>query len=349
MAEVDKIVQVYITRETTQVETKDFDIPLILAARPAVDTTELGYDAARTTVHSDLESVATMFGIASVHYAIAAKLLGQQIRPKEIVIGLVDQGEAYDTALVEVIADNNDWIALVADKKDDATILALATMIQGMRKIYGTSSSGAGIITSGDTDIGAQLLALGFDKTFCIYDPLAETNHPEAGWIGGQLPELPGSNTWSLKKAAGVSTTKLSDTALGYLRDKNVNFFHRVAGVNIFQDGKMADGEFIDNMIFVLWVEARIKEAIFSRMVNKKKIPLTKAGAALIEAEIRAVLEQGVRQGGISPDVPIYVEAPDPDLIPINQRAARVFGDFQFAFRLAGAGHTVIVRGVAEV
>lgn len=348
MAEVDKIVQVYITRETTQIETASFDIPLIVAQRPAAS--ETGEDADRVTVHSDLESVATMFGLGSVHYQMASKLLGQQLRPREIIIGLVESDETYPQAIVEISKDNNEWLAVMIDDKTPSTIKEVAAYIQGVSKVFGASTSDTTIPTSEDTaDLGSELLALGYDHTFWVYDPQAETNHPEAGWIGGQLPELPGSNTWSLKKAAGVATTKLDDTQLGYIRDKKGNFFHRVAGVNIFQDGVMADGEFIDNVIFVMWCEARIKEGIFGRMANKKKIPLTKAGAMLVENEIRSVLEQGVRQGGISEDYPIYVESPDPDLMPANQRAARIFGDFKFEFRLAGAAHSVVVRGVASV
>lgn len=346
MAEVDKIVQVYISRETTQVETASFDIPLIVAQRPALG--ETGEGLPRTTVYSDLEAIAEAFGLTSDVYTISAKLLGQQLKPREIVVGLVEEEETYETAIAAVSKDNNEWIGIITADKSVATILGVAAYAQGANKVYVVSSSEATIPTAGSDDIGSQLLALGYSNTALIYDPEAETNHPEAGWVGGQLPELAGSNTWSLKKAAGVATANLDDTQIGYLRDKNVNFFHRVAGVNIFQDGKTSEGEFIDNIIFVMWTEARIKEAIFSRLVNKKKIPLTKAGAMIIENEIRGVLEQGIRQGGISEDYPIYVESPNPDDIPNNQRASRVFGDFKFEFRLAGAGHSVIVRGVAS-
>lgn len=85
---------------------------------------------------------------------------------------------------------------------------------------------------------------------------------------------------------------------------------------------------------------------MFYRIINKKKLPFTQAGATIIGAEIRSVLSQGVANGGIA-DAPAFkVTEPNVLAIPEVQRAQRIMGDFKFEARLAGAAHTVIIRGV---
>ena len=84
-------------------------------------------------------------------------------------------------------------------------------------------------------------------------------------------------------------------------------------------------------------------------MINSKKVPYTRRGAAVIENEIRTVLSQGVANGGIADDTPYIVVSPDPLAISPTLRAQRVMGDFTFTARLGAAVHKVVVRGVVGV
>lgn len=88
-----------------------------------------------------------------------------------------------------------------------------------------------------------------------------------------------------------------------------------------------------------------MQEQIMFRFVNKKKIPMTRAGMTIFENEIRSVLAQGVQNGGISEDVPFTVSSPDPVTMPDNTRANRVAETFTFEARLAGAASRVVIRG----
>ena len=346
MAEIDNIVDVQISRETTQIDTASFDIPLILVK--SVDATAEDL-VTRRNVYTDLEGVSAGEGIDSNAYQIASKLLGQDLRPTKVLVGYVASDETYEACLMKVVEEDNQWFVLVCEDHTTATQLALASAIQGMRKIYGTSTQDIEVTGAIGEDIGSQLYNKNYNQTFIIYSANADTDFPEAAWIGGQIPEVAGSNTWTLKQGAAVTVDTLSDTQRANLRSKQVNMFTRVAGVSVFQDGVMADGSWIDEIIFIMWCEARIKEAIFFRLLNSKKVPMTRTGATIIENEIRSILNQGVRQGGIADDTPYYVEAPDPMQMNPNDRAKRALGDFKFEFRLAGAVHSVKVRGVATV
>ena len=257
--------------------------------------------------------------------------------------------ETWPDALEAVQDENDDWYALVAESRTAADQLALAGVIEAQRKIYVTATADPVAVTTGTTDIAKQLSDLNYDRTAVVYLTNADTQYPECVWVGSQLPEVPGSNTWNLKQGSGITVDSLSETKKTNLRNKKCNFYTRKAGVEIFQDGVMASGEYIDTIIFVDWLYARLQEAIFFRLINSKKVPYTRRGAAVIENEIRTVLSQGVANGGIADDTPYVVVAPDPLAIPPTLRAQRIMGDFTFTARLAGAVHKVIVRGTVGV
>lgn len=257
--------------------------------------------------------------------------------------------ETWTDAIAAIEDENNDWYALTCESHVKADILEVAAAIQAREKIYGTSSSDADLLTTAITDVGTALSDLNYDRTFIVYSATANTEFPECAWIGSQLPEVPGSNDWDLKSVSGVTVSSLSSTQKTNLRAKEVNFYTRKSGVEIFQDGDMSSGTPIDETIFIDWLTARLQESVFFRLVNSKKIPMTRAGATIIENEIRSVMSEGVRNGGIA-DAPAYtVISPDPLAIPPAQRAQRIMGDFVISFRLAGSVRKVVITGTATL
>ena len=343
---IGQIVEVYISRETAQIDTASFDIPLILVTLPDVSGDPADVSE-RVKVYTSLEAVADDFAVTTSAYKATQKLLGGDIRPSRFMIGVKTEDESYTEALQACVEYNNDWYALIIESKAIADIKLAAAFIQAQRKIFGASSKDVNILDPVETaDIGSWLKDGGYDRTFLVYHKDADTDFPEAAWIGTQLPEVPGSNTWAFKGGAGVQISRLTSSNTSALNAKNVNYFTRVAGVNMFQTGCTSEGEWIDTMIFIDWVQARIQEQVFYRLATRKKIPMTQPGALIIEAEIRSVLDQGVRNGGIAEAPPYTVQSPDVLLIPEVQRAQRVMGDFKFQARLAGAVHKVIIRGV---
>lgn len=346
---IGQIVEVYISRETARIDTASFDIPLILVALPDITPGTPADVSERVKTYTSLEAVADDFAVTSNAYKITQKLLGGDIRPARFMIGVKTEEETYTEALQACVDYNNDWYALIIESKLAADIKLAAAFIQAQRKIFGASSKDTDILDAvGTTDIGSWLKDGSYDRTFLVYHENADVDFPEAAWIGTQLPEVPGSNTWAFKGGAGVQISRLSSSNITVLTDKNVNYFTRIGGVNMFQNGTTSEGEWIDTMVFVDWLQARIQEQVFYRLATKKKIPMTQAGALIIEAEIRSVLDQGVRNGGIADAPPYTVQSPDVLLIPEPQRAQRVMGDFSFSARLAGACHKVVIRGVVS-
>lgn len=358
MAEnLNKVVEVYISRETAQLDTTSFNIPLLMVQLPdTIDNTDPGNPVnvpavitQRAFVFTDLAGVAAEFGVNSVAHQMATKLLSGQNRPPTFIVGVKNTQETYVQGLTAVQNENDSWYIVMLDSKVSSDILAVAAWVQAQRKLYATSSSEAGILVAADdTDIASQLFNLSYDRTFGVYSAQADTEHPEAVWVGGQITATPGSNTWAFKQASGITVQNLNPSEQAALEAKNFSYFARMAGVALFLGGMTSQGEWIDTMIFVDWMYARIQEQVFYRFATKAKIPMTQAGAVIIESEIRSVLSQGVTNGGIA-DTPQYtVTAPNVMAIPEDQRARRIMGDFKFTARLAGAVHKTVIRGVVS-
>lgn len=253
--------------------------------------------------------------------------------------------ETYVDALAAVTVVNDVWYALVADTHVVADVMALATAIQARRKIFGTSTSDSNFTSP--THIGAQLDADSLNRTFWVYLAEADTDYPEAAWIGAQLPYTPGSNDWDFKRAAGVTVSNVSDNQRTNIRAINGNMYTTVAGLNMFQDGNMSDGTPIDEIVFIDWLYARLQEGIFFRLANSLKVPFTNPGLLRIENEIRSVLAQAETNGGI--DRGWTVSTPDVLSISPTLRAQRTAGTFVFRARLQGSIRKVIINGFLSV
>ena len=225
--------------------------------------------------------------------------------------------------------------------------MALSDAVASRRKIFGTSSQDPAVITTGITDVAAVLKAKSASRTYGVYLPTADTEYPEAAWMGAQLPYTPGSNDWDFKRLSGVTVSSISDTARVNLRAKNMNMYSALGGVNVFQDGNMFDSTPIDQVIVEDFLYARLQEQIYFRLINTLKIPMTNAGLVIIENEIRSVLSQAEANGAIDRNWSVTV--PDISEVPVTMRAARTAGVFQFRVRLAGSIRRVIIQGYLSV
>lgn len=257
--------------------------------------------------------------------------------------------ESWTTTMDQIVAVEDSWYAATIESHVEADVLAVAGYIEASKKIFGTSSQAPNIKTTGTTDTFSKLKALGYQRTFGLYSATADSEFPECAWIGYQLQEQPGSNTWAYKALSGASVSVLSPTESVNVLNKNASTYERVGGLNSTVGAKMFGGEWIDVIIFVDWLEQRLKERLWQRMANSKKIPYTSAGAAIIEAEIRAQLNDGIRVGGLAESPSPKVDVPDVLTLSSNVRAQRIFEGITFDARLAGAIHFVKISGTVTV
>lgn len=259
------------------------------------------------------------------------------------------------TDALTAVSQVADYYGVMCYSHLEADILEVATFAAGNKKLHGYSTADAVAKTTAITGIMGQLKDLSRERSFGMWDEEAgiaqgdATEYPEAAWMGDRFPHAPGSATWMFKTLDGISVDSLADTESTNIRNKNGNTYELIAGVNITREGKVASGEFIDVIRGVDWLESRMEERIFSRFVNLPKIPFTNAGIAIIEAEVRAQLQEAVEAGVLDGEQPITVTSPKISSISANDRANRILPAITFEAKLAGAIHNATVKGTVTV
>lgn len=300
-----------------------------------------------TSTDMDIETAATAGGIAAAEKPYTLQFDRSLWTAQNVT---ADTGIATDLSTVRNAVDgDDDWYALFADTFGKAEITALAAAIEALFKIYLPTTFDADVLTASTTDIGSTLQASNFARTALSWHETPGVIDLGAAWGGEELPQDPGSITWKFKSLGGPAFSRLTPSELAELKGKNVNNYIRKAGNNMTQEGVTASGEFIDITRGIDFITARLQENIFGRMINLPKIPFTDPGIAVIEAEVRGVMQLGISQGIFTADPAPLVTVPLANDVDVNDRANRILPDVRFTAQLAGAIHFVEVRGVVTV
>jgi len=271
------------------------------------------------------------------------------------VAATANKGIAND--LAAIIAVNNLWYGAILCSNVDYDILQLAAAIQALKKIFIAASNDSAIATSATTDIMSVMKALSYSRSGLVFSPLNYNTGIEAGWMGGQLPAVPGSNNWAFKTVIGAQPDSLSDNQVAILigdpiagvQGKNANIYQTVGGQDITQMGTMASGQFIDITIGVDWLESTIQSNVFTALTQAAKIPYTDAGTTVLISAVKAAIDLGVANGLIDGASPITISAAPVLSVPQSQRALRIAPTITFSCRLQGAFNAVIVNGTVTV
>lgn len=263
--------------------------------------------------------------------------------------------------LAALIAVNNLWYGIVLCSNSDNDIEQLAAAVEPLTKIFiGTSQDGS-IATSSTTDILSVLKSKSYKRTALIYSPASFNLGIDAGWMGGNLPAVPGSNNWAYYTVAGISADTISSSAasniigdpVAQIAGKNGNIFQTVGGVNVMQMGQMVGGQYIDITIGLDWLKSTIQNNIYAALVAasnaSSKVPYTDLGSTAMQSQVKAAIDQGVTNGLIDGNSPITISAPLVASVSALQRQNRVAPTITFSCRLQGAFNAVIVNGTVTV
>lgn len=348
MSAINQIVQVQISQQTQAVPQAGFGIPLIIGTSNRIGSDFIRYYSSTAGMLSD------GFLTSDPEYIYASKAFSQALAPQLVGIGK-RTGGSMATDLQNIINQSNLWYALVLTDNTDADILAAAAFIETVQKIMVVASGDAAIPTSATNDLATTLKNLGYKRTALMYSASQASLGMDAAWVGGMLPTTPGAATWKFKQLVGISPDTFTDSQRTILigvpgaPGKNVNIYETVGGVNITEEGFMVGGQFIDVTIGIDWLVSTIQTNVFSSLVNLPKIPYTDQGVAVVEAQIRASLLEGITNGLIDGNTAFSVNAPLVLNVPFNDRAERLLPDVTFNCRLAGALHFIQIQGVVTV
>jgi len=309
-----------------------------------------------------LETAMASDPVVTASYASSTLTLTNQVAgtaftvkvDKNLELTNASSSETIAETMAACVAYDPDFYGIAMASRTDSDILAMAAWAEANEKLFGTCVEGTDVLDGSDnTDIASQLMLNNYYRTFCFYHE-DTSDYPEVAVMSRCFTAVPGSETWSLKRLAGVKVDPLTETQFIVLKNKNVNTFERFRNLSLTQTGKVSAGEWIDVIRFRDWLAEEIKVNVLNVLVNNEKVPYTDAGIAIIEGAIRQSLRQGQVNGGIAPveydengdkNLGYTVTVPLAANISANQKATRILEGVSFTARLSGAIHVVEIRG----
>lgn len=341
------IVNVNITRQTTSVAVAAFNVPLILSTFAKSKTTT---EFTRARSYGSLKELEDD-GWASTDavYKMANAIFAQNPSVSRVVVGRADSGDATVAAsLASIQAEDNSWYGLVVDQEMIDKAEDIAAWVEANKRLafYWTTDENVPDATK-NSDIASVLKGKSYDRAVTIWHPTAGADYPDAAWMGEGFPYDPGSSTWAYKTLKGITPDNVSGKETT-LQNKNCNYYSEVGGVNITQEGKVASGEWIDIIIGTDWIEARLRESVYSAFVNNRKIPYDDTGIAVIEGLVKGVLNEAASKGILQLDS-IVVSVPRYADIPQADKIARKLPDVKFTALYQGAIHRTTINGTISI
>ena len=344
------IVEVNITRQTTSVAVAAFNVPLILS-QFATNKTTTAFTRARV-YGSVAEMASDGWASTDAVYKIANAIFSQNPSVNKIVVGRKDSNDAtIDAALNAIANENNDWYGIVVDQALVSSFADVASWVETAKKfaIFWITDVNA-YDPSKSTDLASVLKLANRNRSAVVWHatPAGGADYPDTAWMGEGFPYEPGTSTWAYKTLNGVTPDTLLASQETALKNKNCNYYMTVGGVSITQEGKVASGEYIDIIIGTDWIEARLREAVYSALVNNRKIPYDDTGIAMIEGLVKGVLNEAASKGILQADS-IAVTVPKYADIPQADKLARKLPDVKFSALYQGAIHSVTINGTISV
>lgn len=348
-------VEIVIQDQTRPLTQQGFGLPLVFgtsAAQPYQEVTDL----------TELQG----FEASDPVYEAVASMLRQTPRPQRVAVFSIERAAPAEgdlaNALDELIDNHNNWYWLVFAPRTHETpdmgthdLVALSNWVAANGKYLVCTNEEAA--TSAEIVAAVQGLTAsmvtGRTLFFAHTDPAAESAYPDAALVGRLAPETPGAVTFKFKTLDGVAEAGFSTTEIADLHEAHAITYVEKFGVLQTSEGFSTDGTYADIQLAKDWLKARMEERISRTLFVNGKVPYDNLGIGLIIEPIKAVLQEGTRNGLIARDElgnGLYtVTAPRRQDVPVTDRANRHLPDVYWDAELAGAIHNVKVTGVVRV
>ena len=357
-----QIDEVAVTVNTLLAEGEDYTLSVVSASGTATYTYTVQNGDDDEDVLQGLETAMASDPTLTASYAsntltLTATTAGTAFRVEvdsALTVTEASPSETIAETMAACVMHDADFYGVALASRTDGDILAMAAWCEANEKLFGTCVSGSDVLDGSDnTDIASQLMLNNYYRTFSFYHT-DTSDFPEVAVMSRCFTAVPGSETWALKRLAGVKVDDLTETQFNVLKQKNVNTFEKFRNLSLTQTGKVAAGEWIDVIRFRDWLAEEIKVNVLNVLVNNEKVPYTDPGIAIVEGAIRQSLRQGQINGGIAPveydengdkNLGYTVTVPLAANISANQKATRILEGVTFTARLSGAIHVVEIRG----
>lgn len=376
---LDPVVNIIVNLSAVSAARKAFDLALL------VGTTTVIPQAERVRVYDGIdEMLEDGFTTSDRLYKAAALIFGQAKTPQHVAIGCIgtvtetpEEGDPVTRSEtpVETIqacrAANSEWyIGIYCATATKAEHVAAAEYLEAATpdSVYAYTTSDADVPTNGDGNIFAALKALNYRRSIGQYS----TKHADAisaitGWAMGAMTGTAGSAyTLAYKTEVGVETENSSGSFPSNYVDNIKNnygnvYINRGSDYDIFEEGRMADGSWFDEIIFLDKYKNDMQLAIMDLLYQNNKIAQTEAGMTQIINAIKEVCEDmhevGFIESGVWKASPLLnlktgdtlpkgylIQSDSMDAQSQADRDARKAPPIYVSLKLAGAIHHVTVQ-----
>jgi hypothetical protein len=253
--------------------------------------------------------------------------------------------------LVAISQADGNFYAVLMTRNNAADINLVSQWVQANNRIlvanavnFGSIVAAENCLASNTTNLLAVLNTALRTRTFAIFTK-NDGDYPAAALVGAILWRIPGSYTAKFKSLLSVSPDFLSTSERLNVEQRSGNHYQTVAGVPIVSTGVMSAGApfYLDTVILIDWIEARIKEEVFATFTFNEKIPFTDAGISIIGSAVRKVLGAAEENGGIEQGWSVFL--PKNANISAIDKSQRFLEGVRFDCKEAGAIHSVAISG----
>lgn len=352
MADLDRIVNVQISRQTAVPSVESYQDVMVVAEFLAASVTPAMGTEDRILEVGDMDEVVDYgFGEASFVYKACEAIFSQSPRLPRAFIGRkltgADGTETWTEALGAIKDANNEWYGLIVSTRTGSDQQAVADWVEANKKLCMLASSDAAMLTNAGGSIGDYLKTNNLDRTSAWYHPDATNEIIDAAVIGKMFPKNPGSVNWAHKTLAGIAVYSLTSAQITQLEAKNANYYTSISGNAVTQFGKVGSGEWIDVIHGIDWLVSQIQKAVYTPILQRDKVPFNDSGIGAIDEQLRYALSLGVTNTiineGFTTSVPLGAS------VDIAKKKARTLPDVKFNAVLSGAINKTEIQGTVTL
>lgn len=336
MTSLTKIANSQISRSTARISVASFNQGLYLVEADS-NLDDNDYYAVSST--DDVLAITGMTTTSPAYLAAAAYFSGN-ITPQTLIIG---QKLASDTdhgaAVARIKAAGASFYYMAAETRVFAEQQTISTYIGSQPKVYlAMSNLPADIVAANDSSAETT----NSDRTTYFYETASAITYNEMRAMGKFCAATTGSWVAASQLLSGAVDTKLSDTQYDEAIINRMNFFANFGDLVALQNGQASSGEWLDVIVNLDYVDARLEEALALLKISRDKISYDDDGIALEENAIRGVL-------GTAQDLGIFssytITSKTAAEVGSQVRGTREYAGFNWTAVLEGAIQYTDVRG----
>ena len=219
-------------------------------------------------------------------------------------------------------------------------------------KVFGFSDSDAATLTA-NTGVSGTASLIEFAKlmshkrTVGLFH-LSGGEYAWSAWCGQQLPQPVGSQIWAFKNLAGVTPDALTTSQITAIQAKNGNCYTVTASYSHMYAGIAADGNQIDQIRGLDYINSQIQINMFNLLVQNK-VTISKLGQQQIYSALSSVLILHGEDKTILEKGSTAVTVPKPENVPAPDRAAGIYSGITWSGILLIGALRLEINGTVSV